>query len=286
VPERAFAAACNLQPYDDLTSTGASSTEIATSASTTTSSPTTDATSSPSDTCHVFICDPDWPNDLIACNSWLQDCPPGQKCMPYSGDGDNSWESLGCFPVAPNPGQHGEPCTVEGNGVSGLDTCDVAHMCWSVDPYTGEGHCVKFCSGSPDAPTCDVPNTYCATNGQGILNLCLPTCHPLLQECAGGDVCIPNPSVPDTWICVLDASGSEGQEFDPCEYINACDPGLACLDSAFATECDPMVYGCCLKVCDLTNPVCTGQGAACVPWYEEGQEPPGYEHVGLCRLPP
>ncbi|MFZ6186222.1 hypothetical protein ACOXH8_46435, partial [Nannocystis pusilla] len=38
-----------------------------------------------------------------------------------------------------------------------IDSCDVGHMCWNTDPDTGEGTCVRFCSGSPDAPTCDVP---------------------------------------------------------------------------------------------------------------------------------
>jgi hypothetical protein len=92
---------------------------------------------------------------------------------------------------------------------------------------------------------------------------------------------------PSGFICVIDASGEEGQVFDPCEYANACDPGLICADPLSAEECDPQAPGCCLPFCDLTAPPsCPGNGQKCLPWYEVGRAPPGYENLGTCGLPP
>src|SRR5262245_15971404 len=30
------------------------------------------------------------------CDVWAQDCPPGEKCMPWANDGGSSWNSLRC----------------------------------------------------------------------------------------------------------------------------------------------------------------------------------------------
>jgi hypothetical protein len=249
-----------------------------------TTDPTGDETTAGTETDGSFIMTPDGGGGTKECDPWTQDCPAGEKCMPYSGDGDFSWESLKCTPVMENPGQTGDPCTVEGSGVSGIDSCDVGHMCWNTDPDTGEGTCVRFCSGSPDAPTCDVPNAQCTIVNEGVLILCLPSCDPLIQNCMGGDLCIPNDT--GNFICVLDASGEEGQEFDPCEYANACDPGLYCFNSPYASECSPDSAGCCLPFCDMTAANnCNGAGADCLAFYEEGTAPPGYENVGFCGIP-
>jgi len=273
----------------DTSTGGNSATEPVTttnSSQSTNPMPTTDdGTTAGTETGGSFIMPPDGGGGTKECDPWTQDCPAGEKCMPYSGDGDNSWESLKCTPVMENPGQTGDPCTVEGSGVSGIDSCDVGHMCWNTDPDTGEGTCIRFCSGSPDAPSCDVAGTACTIVNEGVLILCLPMCDPLLQNCTGGDLCIPNPMDANSFICVLDASGEEGQEFDPCEYANACDPGLYCMSSELATECDPMSSGCCLAFCDTTAPECAGANAECVSWYEEGMAPPGFETVGLCSIP-
>jgi hypothetical protein len=219
------------------------------------------------------------------CDTWVQDCPEGQKCMPWSGDGDNSWESLKCVDVVPNPDDVGEPCMVFGSGVSGEDTCDIGQMCWDV--IDGVGTCIAMCVGSPEAPACAVPQTTCSINGAGIVNLCLPNCDPLKQDCPGNDLCLPNANDPSSFLCILDASGEEGQAFDPCEYANACDPGLICQSPEFAGECDPAALGCCLPYCDNTlEPTdCPGEGLQCLPWFDLGTAPPGLEKIGLCGLP-
>ncbi len=182
----------------------------------------------------------------------------------------------------PNPGMPGDACTVACDLASGIDSCGKAAICWDVDPRTRQGTCVAFCAGSPEAPTCPT-DFHCEIAGDGVLILCIPNCDPLLQDCPNQSLCLPKPNS-DFFFCVLDASGDMGAQNDPCEYANACDPGLACLDPALASECDPNATGCCLPFCDLTMPKCTNQGAMCLPWYEVGMAPPGLENVGLCGL--
>lgn len=205
--------------------------------------------------------------------------------MPYSGDGDFSWESLKCVDVKPNPGQVGDDCMAEG-GVSGIDDCDKGLMCWDVDPMTNVGVCVAMCVGSPDAPSCDSNDASCLISNMGVLTLCLPKCDPLVQDCAGDNLCIPNPQDGAAFLCLLDASGDEGQEFDPCQYINSCDKGFFCAVPTLANECDPNSTGCCLPFCDITMmPMCNGAGQECLPWYGMDTPAPGYEDVGYCGIP-
>jgi len=86
---------------------------------------------------------------------------------------------------------------------------------------------------------------------------------------------------------VLDASGDAGVVFDPCEFANACDKGLLCLNPTAAEECDPNAGGCCLPFCDLGKPelMCPGVGQSCVSLYEAGMAPPEYAHIGICVIP-
>ena len=226
-----------------------------------------------------FVCTPDV-NDPGQCDQWAQDCGAGKKCSAYADDGSTAWNNTKCVPVADNAGAAGDECTVEGSGVSGLDSCAKGAMCWDVDEETGKGVCVALCLGTADAPVCE-SGTACAI-ANDVLNLCLPSCDPLAQDCAGDDLCLPSGG---GFLCVLDASGPEGQAFDPCEYGNACDAGLYCMDPGSAKECDAQAMGCCVPFCDTGAPVCPGAGQACLPWYEPGQAPPGYEAVGICGIP-
>ena len=225
------------------------------------------------------------------CDVWLQDCPPGEKCMPYARDGSSKWHSTICVPVAPDPKQPGEVCTAEGGGLSGIDDCAKASMCWNVDDETNMGTCVPFCMGTPDAPMCADPADTCVIANDGVLILCLPRCDPLLQDCSENEVCIPV-SPGDGFACVLDASGGDGVAGTPCRYANSCNPGLLCRPGDLVPGC--LQNGaCCVPLCDLTDPnasqTCaaayTEPGAECVPFFEMGTAPPEYEDVGVCLLP-
>ena len=233
-----------------------------------------------------FIQDPDGGGVNIECDVWAQDCAEGEKCMPWANDGGSSWNATRCSPLDDNPGQIGDPCTVEGSGVSGIDDCDIASMCWDVDPETNMGTCVAFCSGSEANPVCEDPTTSCVIANNGTLILCLPSCDPLLQDCQEGQACY---NVNDTFACAPDASLEMGVYGDGCEFLNVCDPGLYCANPEAVPDCAS--GGCCSPFCDFSDPeasaACPGAagGQECVSWYEEGQAPPGLENVGACAIP-
>ena len=213
------------------------------------------------------------------CNPWDPDCPEGTKCMAWANDGGSSWNALKCAPLDPDPVGPGEVCTSE-NGVSGIDNCDAHSMCWDVDGETQEGVCVAFCTGTEQDSMCD-PGFDCVVPAEGVLILCLPNCDPLLQNCPGDNLCIPSG---EQFICVLDGSGEAGLYGDPCEYSNACNPGLYCLNPEYVEGC--RAIGCCTPFCDTSRPLmCPGATQECIRWYEEGMEPPGFEHVGICGIP-
>jgi len=239
-----------------------------------------------SETGMMFLLEPDGGGVAFECDLFAQVCPEGEKCMPWGNDG-GTWNATRCSPIDDNPGQPGDECSVEGGAASGIDTCDLGSMCWDVDPKTNMGICIAMCSGDESNPICEDPDTTCSIANDGAIVLCLPSCDPIVQDCAEGQACYP---VADDWVCGPDASGEMGGYGDACEFINVCDPGLMCLDASATPGCVG-AGGCCTEVCDLSDPTgdaqCTGapEGQTCTPWYEEGTAPPGYEEVGACTLP-
>jgi hypothetical protein len=155
-------------------------------------------------------------------------------------------------------------------------------MCWRVDPETNLGVCHAYCQGSENNPTCPDPDTMC--NGGREFALCTASCCPLEQDCVlDGDACHP---VNDGFLCFPDASGDTGAFGDPCEYINACDPGLFCANASVVPACSGAT-GCCSRLCAVGSTQCAvlHPEMDCVPWFEPGQGPPGFEDVGGCMLP-
>ena len=251
-----------------------------------TESDTDDVDESDTDDDCTFICDDDTP-PIGECSVWDQDCPAGEKCMPWANDGGAAWNSTICTPVAGDPGQSGDECIVEGSGVSGIDTCDQSLICWNVDPETSIGQCLAMCTGSEQNPVCDDPSTACVIANDGVLILCLPQCDPLLQDCGDGQACYVSD---DSFVCVPDASGPElGAYGDPCEFTNACDAGLLCAGAVAVPDCDSA--SCCTEFCDLgadePDAMCSGQsdGQICISVFDEGSTPPGADDFGFCALP-
>ena len=211
--------------------------------------------------------------------------------MPWANDSGNSWNATKCTRLDPDPAQPGEPCYVVESGVSGFDNCDVASMCWNADPVTLEGTCVPFCVGGECNPYCEDPQSTCFVTGSGVLILCFPTCDPVLQDCAdkglGSGGCVPGFN--DDFLCTGLAL-EEGVFGAPCEFFFGCAPGLFCANALSVPECQGN-QGCCSEFCDLTDPLasatCAGaaQGQVCIPWFEEGEAPPFWGHVGACALP-
>ncbi len=131
---------------------------------------------------------------------------------------------------------------------------------------------------SDDLPVPDVPGRR-------------PDCHPLEQDCADGEGCYP---IGGIWQCVADASGDTGAYGDPCDSDDGCDPGLVCLGTETVPPGLPCedAAGCCTLLCDFSDPDASStcpsaaDGQLCLPWYEGGAAPPGYEDVGVCSLWP
>ena len=218
------------------------------------------------------------------CSLFEQNCPDGQKCMPYANDGGNNWNATRCVPIDPDPDAVGEPCTVEEDGVSGIDSCDGTSMCFDVDQDTLEGTCFAFCGGDESDPTCPNACDFCTISGDGVLTICLPTCEPLAQECPPGDGCYFVESSQTAFICTPDVSEENGAPGDACEFLNQCDPGSMCLGADFLASCEST--GCCSPFCTVGDPTACEAlpGTECLPLFEETPACTPQD-IGVCATP-
>jgi len=214
------------------------------------------------------------------CDLWLQDCADGSKCAPHDADNDGIHDSASCVPIDALPGQAGDDCTIDGPVASGDDSCDLGLLCWNLDEQNN-GRCLPMCSGSMDAPTCP-GGLECDISNGGALLLCLQSCDPLTPSCPLGQICLPGQGV---FICDIDASGEMGAYGDECAFVNVCDTGLFCAPSQSVPGCQ--TSGCCSEYCDLKGgDACSGAPQQeCVPFFDPGMAPPGYEDVGVCSIP-
>ncbi len=221
---------------------------------------------------------PDYGN----CSLMEQDCAEGFKCMPFS-LGGSIWDSAGCFPVDPDPVGLGEPCEHEldeNGGWSGLDNCGWAAVCWDFDP-DGPGHCEGLCidDGVADWAPCEDPAAVPSAPCQSCFCTCEVPCDPLASDCPGDTMCV---ITTDLASCIPDASGDAGAAGDACEFVNGCDPGLACVAGEFVPGCEELA-SCCTPYCRVSDPVCP-EGSVCEPYYPDGNGPPHLDDVGLCLL--
>ena len=222
------------------------------------------------------------PGPRLDCDPFAQDCPPDQKCAAVP-DGRDSWGNAQCVPITGDQAP-GEPCAsadAPGDPPTGADDCRLGAMCWNLDE-TNHGTCAALCTGDPDTPVC--PTDFaCLRNGNGALNLCVPTCDPLLPVCADDASCV---AFGVDFLCIADASGDEGQTNDPCEFINNCDPGLLCLNTASASAaCQQGSQGCCQPLCTFPDGPCPNPDQQCIQWFPPDDIPPGHEDVGICAIP-
>jgi hypothetical protein len=219
-------------------------------------------------------------HDLRAsCDPFAQDCPDGEKCVPYASTGGN-WDANKCVPVL-GDGATGEPCTSAG-AVEATDDCDASGVCWNVSDVDGElvGTCQPFCAGTPDNASCPF-GWYCQLYGDGSRTICERLCDPLAQTCEDGQGCY---WVGNSFLCGNTIGDIPAGE--PCGYINDCAPGLVCVVPETLPSCAGS--SCCTSFCELglAEPQCDAvPGTECVPFFEQGTAPSGYEHVGICMLP-
>lgn len=269
-------------PTSTTTSSTTSSTDVPPDSSPPNPSTTSTDESSTGSVSDAFLIKSDEFGDApVECSTWEQDCPRGEKCMPWANDGGNAWNATRCSPVDPNPDAPGQSCSAVDSGVSGVDTCDGTSMCFNVDEQLSGG-CTPFCIGSPENPGCADADRTCTFGGDGVLALCLLSCDPLEQNCPQGQGCY---SAPSGFLCTTDASGDGGADNEACGFLNDCDPGLICIPPMQTAGCKSN-QGCCTPYCDVNVPgTCLGDGEDCVTFYAEGKAPPGLEDLGVCVLP-
>jgi hypothetical protein len=232
-----------------------------------------------SDTGVEFVPKHDGATDDGGCDPFAQDCPEGEKCVFYASSG-GSWDANKCVPVMGDQ-MPGEPCWY-GGALEATDNCDETGACWNAIDVEGElvGICQAFCTGSPDNPECP-PKSSCAISGNGSPSLCIDGCDPLVQDCGPGLACY---WANGNFNCIFTTEGIPAGE--PCGFINDCAGGNICV----AAESLPACAGsaCCTPFCDLElgeGPCGAVPGTSCVPLFEEGAAPPGYDLVGVCMSP-
>ncbi|MFV8752835.1 hypothetical protein ACNOYE_20005 [Nannocystaceae bacterium ST9] len=219
-----------------------------------------------------FIIPDDSLLDQCMCDTYQQDCPQGEKCVPFSAYGE-VWDCVKCVPVLGDQGV-GEVCSSDGI-VAGTDDCDASSWCYTLE---GEGTCHAFCSGSIDDPECP-PGSLCFTSNRGVVNVCLPNCDPLVQNCDDGLACRWDGS---NFSCLPIVQNIPAGE--PCDGDDQCGLGSQCVDAPVLSECAG--GACCSPFCDLTaaEPQCeAAPGTICEVYFFD--LPLGFEHVGLCVYP-
>jgi hypothetical protein len=279
----------------DTTASTSTATSATTSASTTTSvtasSTTTDASTSSTDdgnddayeedsggTGCAFTCPPPPGTGgggggvVFECDLVAQDCPEGEKCMPWANDGGVMWNASRCSPLDPDPDAPNDPCTVEGSGVSGIDSCGLGAMCFEVDPKTNIGVCRSFCL--PGVEPCAAEDA-CVTYVPGIVEVCVPACDPLAPDCPQPGSCVPEHQ---GFVCVPGIGADPGAS---CTGAHDCASGSMCVSGDLLPSCASL--GCCSEACDLAGPDNCPGTTTCTPW--DADAPPPWDDVGVCVLP-
>lgn len=236
---------------------------------------TAGASSDGADEGRSFIETPDGGSSCSVCDTWGQNCPGGEKCVPWEGGC-----GARCVELVPDAGGPGDPCTFV-DRANAMDDCDASSICWDVDPASGEGTCVAFCAGSEDNPECD--DGMACLVAEPFFNVCLPACDPLAPACPAGQACF---TVRRGFACVDDSAAFQ---IGHCVVDSSCPPASACMRDRDLAECEES--WCCTPVCNLDAPdpdaSCPGvaAGDVCRPYYAAGTAPAGQMHVGVCALP-
>jgi hypothetical protein len=266
---------------DDGGTTTSQSSTVAGSESSGTSESESESTEESTDvTTSGFVPRMDLGADLLPCDNFAQDCPEGEKCVPYSSTGTN-WDENKCVPVLGDQ-EPGEPCHYSDTS-SSTDDCDATSFCWDVIDVEGEniGTCAPFCTGTPDDPECpDSPGCTgysCPIFSDGSINLCIQHCDPLAQDCSPGLACY---WAGNGFNCIFSAQNLPIGE--ACGYINDCVGGAVCTESELLPNCAGVA--CCTPFCDPAALVdsCPDllEGTTCVEFDVQRECP-----VGRCLAP-
>lgn len=217
----------------------------------------------------------DIPFEPQPCNSFDQDCPEGQKCVPFAPDG-GGWQGTYCVPVV-GEGEIGDACVYTG-AAADYDDCGLDSHCWNAQEVDGEsvGTCTPFCMGTPSEPTCS-DGYFCQVSSS--LSICVLACDPLAQDCGPDEGCFWGST---DFFCV--PTSEDIPTGEACGFINDCAPGNICISAGSLSACE--AASCCANFCAVDG----GDGPcqaidpdySCVSFWEPGEAPEGYENVGLC----
>lgn len=161
------------------------------------------------------------------------------------------------------------------------NSCARGLNCWL-------GRCWKYCIGPANHARCETQSERCIQGGDGPPAVCVPTCDPLLQDCAMPDqACLGGPY--DDFICIPEdvvLSEDAGTWGDPCEpAFKLCRPRYLCIDGLGRVDAPGCEQGpCCASLCHLDDEApCMGEAEQCIPLYES----PDHDraHVGVCLVP-
>jgi hypothetical protein len=219
----------------------------------------------------IFIAPSDVPIDG-GCDPWQQDCPDGEKCVPYASY-YGSWNLNKCVAIL-GDGLPGALCISDGM-VLATDTCGADSICWNAIEMGGQlvGQCAPLCGGDIDNPLCE-PETACVLGNDGVLTLCGQTCLPVLDDCPEDLACT---FMGLDFHCVVPQGAALGQ---PCAAHEECEAGAMCLWNQIVPGCEDS--DCCAAFCDLVQPECTIPGTECVSFFEAGTVEPPYDQQGVC----
>jgi hypothetical protein len=209
-------------------------------------------------------------SELSLCDEIAQDCPEGEKCVPFHIEGCSYPR---CVPVTGDK-PAGEPCTAD--DMAG-DDCDADSWCY---PGTLDlelpASCIAFCQGSHDDSFCDDPSLTCVFDYTVYLGAlgCRPSCDPLMPEdCEPWERCTVSFNWPSDFGCILGGGVPNG---DVCLTNQDCDSG-ACMPAESLLECAG--ESCCSPWCDIMAPSCA-MGLECVS-VEVGDPA---SSIGVCSL--
>lgn len=252
---------------DDLgtSDSSATSSQVDTSAVDTSAVDTSDVDTSDSSE-ETFVPLTDALIDTCMCDGFAQDCPAGEKCVPTI-EGGSTWNCVQCVPVL---GDHGPGDACIHDDESWTDDCDGSSWCLA-------GLCHAFCGGTADNPSCE-PHEGCVIANEGAINLCATQCDPIAQSCDEGQACY---ATTGGLVCFVPDPSADAEI---CETVNDCPAGWQCILGTFLPECAGET--CCTPWCDMGAPDCSDKpGTECISFFREGLLF-GFEHIGVCALPP
>jgi hypothetical protein len=201
----------------------------------------------------------------VSCDLATQDCAEGEKCVPIVSLGaEGAYDAAICVSIE-GDAQPGEACVMADDW---HDDCALGSYCTAAAGQVG------VCQGLCDGEGACADGEGCLTANEGLLPVCLPLCDaqdmcPAAQSCTQGDaalVCVPSPS----------------QQGSSCETLPSCSSGFSCVTADALPGCASAA--CCTAFCDVEDAnACAGlEGLSCVPFYEQGMAPAGFETLGLC----